>query len=78
MVKSYLRYISNSVFGIITTGSIEYNNEGTSLLTAGNEFLLEWDVRRQTNKRQLRDQEHNATLEVVCVNPINSNVVACG
>ncbi|CAI5462283.1 unnamed protein product [Closterium sp. Yama58-4] len=59
MVKAYLRYEQEAVFGLVVSpscGSICFDQSGRSILTGALERLLVWDVRKGTLLQQLAPQ----------------------
>ncbi|GJP76662.1 hypothetical protein CLOP_g7111 [Closterium sp. NIES-67] len=63
MVKAYLRYEQEAVFGLVVSpscGSICFDQSGRSILTGALERLLVWDVRKGTLLQQLSPQPAGA------------------
>ncbi len=80
MVKTYLRYTSSYVFGLVSSGSIDFSHTHAenTVVTSANEYVVEWNIRTQSKLKQLKDGEHNHSVEILVASPSAPHYVAAG
>ncbi|KAJ3080298.1 hypothetical protein HK102_003159 [Quaeritorhiza haematococci] len=80
MVKSYLRYRSSSVFGVIASGSgnAVFDATGRRAVVPALEDVIVWDLRKGTKEAVWHDVGNTAEVTCICRNPAVRNSFAVG
>ena len=71
MVKTYLRYVKDSCFGVIASGNANsvYNEEGTHIITPALEDAKVWNIRTGLETACWHDIDNKAEVTAILRSP---------
>ncbi|KAN0008887.1 hypothetical protein ACTFIU_009553 [Dictyostelium citrinum] len=67
MVKAYLKFIQDRVFGLISTSNSILDGSGKLAITGCGERISIWDLRKQTQTQSLYEEDIKAEVTNVCL-----------
>ncbi|KAK5584824.1 hypothetical protein RB653_006441 [Dictyostelium firmibasis] len=67
MVKAYLKFVQDRVFGLISTSNSILDGSGKFAITGCGERISIWDLRKQTQTQSLYEEDIKAEVTNVCL-----------